>query len=72
MGSRPKREGEMRFDTLTTLRKLEGRIISVIDQPDVIKWLDAVGVRSVSDLPRGRCLRSVSDLPRSVGVSVGV
>ena len=27
----------MWFDKLTTLRKLEGRIISFIDQPDVIK-----------------------------------
>jgi hypothetical protein len=29
--------GEMWFDKLTTLRKLEGRIISFIDQPGVIK-----------------------------------
>jgi len=27
----------MWFDKLTTLRKLEGRIISFIDQPDVTK-----------------------------------
>jgi len=27
----------MWFETLTTLRELEGRIISFIDQPDVIK-----------------------------------
>ena len=27
----------MCFDKLTTLRKLEGRIISCIDQPDVTK-----------------------------------
>ena len=33
----PKCQGEMWFDKLTTLRKLEGRIISFIGQPDVIK-----------------------------------
>ena len=33
----PKCHGEMWFDQLTTLRGLEGRIISFIDQPDVIK-----------------------------------
>ncbi len=34
----PKYQWEMRFDTLlTTLRGLEGRIISFIDQPDVIR-----------------------------------
>src|SRR5262249_54125085 len=33
----PKCQGEMWFDKLTTLRKLEGRIISFIAQPDVIK-----------------------------------
>jgi hypothetical protein len=33
----PKCLGEMWFDELTTLRGLEGRIISFIDQPDVIK-----------------------------------
>ena len=33
----PKCQGEMWFDTLTTLRKPEGRIISFIDQPDVIQ-----------------------------------
>jgi hypothetical protein len=33
----PKCQGEMWFDKLTTLRKLEGRIISFIDQPGVIK-----------------------------------
>ena len=31
----PKCQGEMWFDTLTTLRKLEGRIISFIDQPEL-------------------------------------
>src|SRR5262249_53290870 len=33
----PKSQGEMWFDKLTTLRRLEGRIISFIDQPEVIK-----------------------------------
>jgi hypothetical protein len=33
----PECQGEMWFDKLTTLRKLEGRIISFIDQPGVIK-----------------------------------
>ena len=33
----PKCPGGMWFDKLTTLRKLEGRIISFIEQPDVIK-----------------------------------
>jgi len=33
----PKCQGEMWFDRLTTLRELEGRIISFIDQPEVIK-----------------------------------
>ena len=33
----PKCQGEMWFDKFTTLRKPEGRIISFINQPDVIK-----------------------------------
>ena len=33
----PKCQGEMWFDTPTTLRRPEWRIISFIDQPDVIK-----------------------------------
>jgi hypothetical protein len=36
----------MWFDRLTTLRGLEGRIISFIDQPDVIKKILPVCVRT--------------------------
>ena len=35
----PECQGKMWFDKLTTLKKLEGRIISFIDQPGVIKKL---------------------------------
>ena len=42
----PKCQGEMWFDKLTTLRKPEGRIISFIDQPEVIKKILPVCVRA--------------------------
>jgi hypothetical protein len=42
----------MWFDKLTTLRKLEGRIISFIDQPDVIKKiLEHLGLWEESQAP---------------------
>ena len=46
---------EMWFDKLTTLRKLEGRIISFIDQPDVIKKiLQHLGLWEESHAPPER------------------
>ena len=42
----PKCQGEMWFDRLTTLRELERRIISFIDQPEVIKKILPVCVRT--------------------------
>jgi hypothetical protein len=51
----PKCQGEMWFDKLTTLRKLEGRIISFIDQPDVIKKiLQHLGLWEESHAPPER------------------
>src|SRR4029077_20042385 len=48
----PKSQREMWFDKLTTLRKLEGRIISFIDQPDVIKKiLEHLGLWEESQAP---------------------
>ena len=45
----------MWFDKLTTLRKLEGRIISFIDQPDVIKKiLEHLGLLEKSQAPPDR------------------
>jgi hypothetical protein len=45
----------MWFDKLTTLRKLEGRIISFIDQPDVIKKiLEHLGLWEESQPPSDR------------------
>ena len=45
----------MWFDKLTTLRKLEGRIISFIDQLDVIKKiLQHLGLWEESHAPPGR------------------
>jgi hypothetical protein len=50
----PKSQGGMWFDKLTTLRKLEGRIISFIDQPDVIKKiLEHLGLWEESQVPPG-------------------
>ena len=43
----------MWFDTLTTLRRPEGRIISFIDQPDVIKKiLQHLGLWEESHAPQ--------------------
>src|SRR5262245_10098221 len=48
-------QGEMWFDKLTTLRKLEGRMISCIDQPDVIKnILQQLGLWEESQAPPER------------------
>jgi hypothetical protein len=45
----------MWFDRLTTLRELEGRIISFIDQPEVIeKILQHLGLWEESHTPPGR------------------
>jgi len=45
----------MWFDELTTLRGLEGRIISFIDQPDVIKKiLQHLGLWEEAHAPSGR------------------
>jgi hypothetical protein len=44
----------MRFDELTTLRELEGRIISFIDQPEVIeKILQHLGLWEEAHAPPG-------------------
>ena len=49
----PKCQGEMWFDKLTALRGLEGRIISFIDQPDVIKKiLQHLGLWEESHAPQ--------------------
>ena len=49
----PKCQGEMWFDELTTLRKPEGRIISFIDQPEVIKKiLQHLGLWEESHAPQ--------------------
>jgi hypothetical protein len=51
----PKCQGEMWFDELTTLRGLEGRIISFIDQPEVIKKiLQHLGLWEEPPTPPGR------------------
>jgi hypothetical protein len=53
----------MWFDKLTTLRKLEGRIISFIDQPGVIKKiLQHIGLWEESNAPPERDLRPVVSL----------
>ena len=45
----------MWFDTLTTLRELEGRIISFIDQPELIKKiLQRLGLWEESHAPPAR------------------
>ena len=51
----PKCQGEMWFDELTTLREPEGRIISFIDEPQVIKKiLQHLGLWEESHAPPGR------------------
>jgi hypothetical protein len=53
----------MWFDKPTTLRKLEGRIISFIDQPGVIKKiLQHIGLWGESHAPPERDLPACSEL----------